>query len=237
MRIRTLVPIAGAMLAMCAGLAAARSEPSLGLGLTSARAGAAVRLTVRANFGGAVSGTMMSYEIDLARGFGFDGQAATALCSGRALRRDACPALSRVGAGAGRIAVQGPYLPRTGYPITASLYLSPPRHRGDLAGVLLDLDENQSSLQVALVGSVVTLPYGRYGVGLRFSDTARELPSHYHLTLADLDLGLGASAVASGIPHNLFTNPRTCPRGGWPAAVAVASGHVRRTLTTSTRCH
>ncbi|MGI9183413.1 MAG: hypothetical protein ACR2GZ_00390 [Solirubrobacteraceae bacterium] len=131
--------------------------------------------------------------------------------------------------------MQGPYLPRTEYPVTASLYLGALGHPGDLAEVLLDLDESQSSLQVALAGSVVTLAHGRYGVGLRFSDTARELPSYYHLTLADLDLGLGSSAPASG-PHSLFTNPRTCSRGGWPLAVAVASGHVRRTFTTSTRC-
>ncbi|MGH2866952.1 MAG: hypothetical protein ACRDNK_05205 [Solirubrobacteraceae bacterium] len=236
MRIRRLIVIAVALLAMCAAVAAASPHPSLDLGLTSARAGAPARIMVGANLGAAVSGTMMSYEIDLARGFGFDGHAASALCTGRALRRDTCPALSRIGVGSGRIAVQGPYLPRTEYPITASLYLSPPRQRGDLAGVLLDLDENQSALQVALPGSVITRPRGRYGLGLRFSDTASELPARYHLTLADLDLDLGSSAYASGRHHNLFTNPRTCPRGGWPIAVAVRSGYVRRTFTTSTRC-
>jgi hypothetical protein len=237
MQIRTLLLTAVVLLAMCAGVAFARPHPSLDLGLTSARAGAPARITVRASLGAAVSGTLMSYEIDLARGFGFDSHAASALCAGRALRRDTCPALSRVGVGTGRIAVQGTYLPRTEYPITASLYLTPRRHRGDLAGVLLDLDQNQSSLQVALPGSVVTLAHGRYGVGLRFSDTAGELPSGYHLTLTDLALDLGSSAYASGLPHNLFTNPRTCPRGGWPVAVAVVSGHVRRTVTTSTRCY
>jgi hypothetical protein len=103
--------------------------------------------------------------------------------------------------------------------------------------VLLDLDQNQSSLQVALLGSVVRIPQGTYGLRLRFSDTARELPSPYHLTLADLDLNLGSTPYASGLVHSLFTNPGVCPRGGWPIAVAVQSGHARRAFTTSTRCY
>src|SRR5665213_2600112 len=121
--------------------------------------------------------------------------------------------------------------PRTEYGVTASLYLTAPRHRGDLAGVLLDLDEPQSALQVALSGSVVAVPHGRYGLAIRFSDTARELPTPYHLTLADLELDLGATASASGAVHSLFTNPRVCPSGGWPISVAVQSGHVSRTFT------
>jgi hypothetical protein len=237
MRIRTLALIGLGLVVVFAGGAVARPRPSVNLGLTTARTGASARIAVSANLGTAVSGTLMSFEMDLARGFGFDARAASKLCTGPMLRQDSCPALSQVGVGTGRIAVQGPYLPRTEYPVTASLYLGPPRHRGDLAAVLLDLDQNQSSLQVALLGSVVRIPQGTYGLGLRFSDTARELPSPYHLTLADLDLNLGSTPYASGLVHSLFTNPGVCPRGGWPIAVAVQSGHARRTFTTSTRCY
>lgn len=225
-----------ALVAVCAGAAVARPRPSVKLGLTSARAGAPARIGVRASLGAAVSGTLMSYELDLARGFRFDSRAAPLLCAGRALGSDTCPLLSRVGSGTGRIAVQGRFLPRTEYAVSASLYLSPPRRPGDLAAVLLDLDQAQSSLQVALLGSVERIRRGAYGLALRFADTARELPAVYHLTLADLDFGLGATSSATGSVHSLFTNPRKCQRGGWPVSMAIRSGHVRRAFTTRARC-
>lgn len=236
MRIRTPALIAIAVLLAGAGVALARPHPSIDFGLTSARAGAPARVTVRANLGGAVNGTLMSYEVDLARGFAFDARAVPAVCRERALRQDNCPVSSRIGMGTGRIAVQGRYLPRTEYPVNASLYLTAPRDRGDLAGVLLDLDQQQSALQVALPGSVV-VAHGRYGLGLRFADTARELPSGYHLTVPDLDLEVGATTLVSGRLRSLLTNPSVCPSGGWPIAVSVQSGRVRGAFATRTRCY
>jgi hypothetical protein len=236
MRIRTLALMAMALLLSATGAALAGPRPSVNLGLTSARAGAPARVTVRADLGGTVRGTLMSYEVELARGFAFDARAAGP-CRGRALRQDSCPALSRIGVGTGRIAVEGQYLPRTEYGVTASLYLTAPGHRGDLAGVLLDLDEPQSALQVALSGSVVAVPQGRYGLELRFTNTARELPSTYSLTVADLEMDLGAMAYKSGRLRSLFTNPSVCSGGGWPIAVAVQSGRVRRAFGTRTRCY
>lgn len=228
--------MAVALLLAGTGVALGGRRASVNLGLTSARAGAPARVTVRADVGAAIRGTLMGYEVKLARGFTFDARAA-AMCRGRALRQDSCPALSRIGVGTGRIAVEGQYLPRTEYRVIASLYLTAPRHRGDLAGVLLDLDEPQSALQVALSGSVVAVRHGSYGLVLRFTNTARELPSTYSLTVADLEMDLGATAYKAGRLHSLFTNPSVCPRGGWPIAVTVQSGRARRAFATRTHCY
>ncbi len=236
MRVRHWTLIAAVALLAVGGAALARSRASVSVRVLPSLAGAADHLSISATLDTAVGGKLNSYEIELAHGFTFDGLAVTRLCSGRALRTDSCPAASGIGSGTGRIAVQGTYLPRTEYAVTVALYLTPAQRRGDPAGVLLDLDEPQSSLAVALRGRVVRIPRGTYGVALRFSNTARELPSGFNLTLARLQAQVGSGVTTGGRFHSLFTNPRACPSGGWPMAVVVDSGHRTRTFRASSGC-
>jgi hypothetical protein len=236
MRVRHWTLIAAVTLLALGGVALARSRASVSVRVLPAVAGAADHLSLNATLDGAVGGELRSYEIELARGFTFDSQGVMRLCRGRALRTDSCPSASGIGSGTGLIAVQGKYLPRTEYAVAVAVYLTPAQRRGDPAGVLLDLDEPQSSLDVALIGRVVRIPRGTYGLALRFSNTARELPSGFNLTLARLQAQLGSGVATGGRFHSLFTNPAACPRGGWPMAVVVDSGHRTRTFQASSGC-
>jgi len=238
MRVRHWTLIAAVALLALGGaaLARSRSRASLSVRALPAVAGAADHVSLNATLDNAVGGELRSYEIELAHGFTFDGQGVTRLCRGRALRTDSCPSASGIGSGMGRIAVQGKYLPRTEYAVAVALYLTPAQRPGDPAGVLLDLDEPQSSLDVALLGRVVRIPRGTYGLALRFSNTARELPSGFNLTLGRLQAQLGSGVATEGRFHSLFTNPAACPPGGWPMAVVVDSGHRTRTFQASSAC-
>ena len=51
--------------------------------------------------------------------------------------------------------MHGPYLPRTTYEISTQMYLTAPTHRGDIAGLALDLTQEQSQLHAVLQGRVI----------------------------------------------------------------------------------
>jgi len=215
---------------------AALGRPSgFAVSLTTAAPASPARVAFNTTFGGALPGTLWSLALGLPAGFRLDPRATSQSCAGAALRASACPEPSRIGAGAGRIAVQGRFLPRTEYAVDAALYATPPRVRGDPAGLLLVLGERQSALRVTLPGRVVSSPRGE-GIDFRFAAVDSQLPRDYGLTLAQLGLSIGSTAYHSGLAHYLLTTPRTCPGAGWPIALTVVSGHRTRALRAMAAC-
>ena len=186
--------------------------------------GAPAAVSLNTTFGGAraPSGKLSSLELDLARGFHFDPRAAVA-CLATQARSGACPADSAIGGGTGEIVVQGPYLPRTTYAVSAALYLTAPTHPGDIAGLALDLTQAQSQLHAVIFGRVVPLPTSSYAIVLRFADASSALSTNYDLNLRRLALTLQASRTVSSHTYRLLTNPTPCARHGWPLQLSITS--------------
>ncbi len=217
-----------------AGAALGR-PPGFAVSVTTAVPTSPARVAFNATFGGALPGTLRSLALSLPAGFSLDPRATSRSCAGAALRAFACRGPSRIGAGSGRIAVQGRFLPRTEYAVDAALYVTPPRVRSDPAGLLLVLSERQSALRVALPGRVISSPHGK-GISFRFAAVNSQLPRDYGLTVAQLGLSIGSTAYRSGLAHHLLTTPRTCPAASWPVALTVVSGRRTRTLRATAAC-
>jgi hypothetical protein len=197
--------------------------PSLSANETPLVAGAPTALSLRTTFNQSTHGELSAVEVDLARGFAFDPRAA-GVCSNAQARAGSCPPDSTVGRGAGTIVVQGRYLPRTPYAVTATFYLARPRHPGDIAGLVLDLYETESQLHATVLGRVVPIAHGAYGIALRFAGADTQLPSGYTLSLLALTTLLQAHRTVSAVGYDLLTNPGSCTRHGWPVQLQIESG-------------
>jgi hypothetical protein len=236
-RVRVLIPAVLIATFAVIAVAVARDLSSAGsLSDYRLEAGAPADVSFNTSFGRSLGGELHGLELDLPRGFAFDPRAARA-CSLRQARIDACSNDSRVGAGAGRIVVQGRYLPRTTYDVKVAVYLTAAPRHGDLAGMLFDVDEPQSQLSVSLLGSVTYSRSGPYGVRLRFSSDGHQHPGEYELTLSELQLALGARRTgATGAAYNLLTNPRSCTAPGWPLSLTVSSSAGPRSFRVASPC-
>lgn len=214
-----------------AGLARNLSSSSQSVNETPLNAGAAAALSLRTTFSRSTHGELTAVELDLARGFRFDPLAADT-CSDSQARAGTCPPTSTIGRGEGKIVVRGRYLPRTPYAVSATFYLAKPRHSGDIAGLVLDLYESQSKLHATMLGRVMALGHGPYGVALRFSHTDTELPSGYDLSLLQLTTVLEAHRSVD----DLLTNPNSCTRRGWPVQLLIESGGQPQTFNSTAAC-
>jgi hypothetical protein len=186
--------------------------------------GAPTTVSLDTTFGGSSvpTGKLSTLELDLARGFHFDPRAA-ATCSATLARTGACPADSAIGSGTGEIVVQGPYLPQTTYDVSTAVYLTPPTHPDDIAGVALDLTQPQSQLHAVIFGRVVPLPTSSYSIALRFADASKALSTNYDLNVRRLALTLQASRTVSSQSYHLLTNATACTRRGWPLQLSITS--------------
>ena len=206
---------------------------------TPLNAGVPTTLSLRTTFDPSTHGELTAVELDLARGFRFDSRAAET-CSDSQAHAARCPPTSTVGRGNGKIVVQGRYLPRTPYAVSAAFYLAKPRHPGDIAGLVLDLYETQSKLHATMLGRVVALGHGPYGIALRFSHTDTELPSGYDLSLLQLTTVLQAHRTVlvnkRSVTSDLLTNPASCTRRGWPVHLLIESGGRPQVLDSNVSC-
>jgi hypothetical protein len=198
---------------------------------TPLNAGAPTALSLRTTFDRSTHGELTAVELDLARGFQLDPLAADT-CSDSQARAGSCPRTSTVGQGQGKIVVQGRYLPRTPYAVSATFYLAKPRHSGDIAGLVLDLYETESKLHATMLGRVMALGHGPYGIALRFSHTDTELPAGYDLSLLQLTAVLQAHRSV----YDLLTNPGSCKRRGWPVQLLIESGGQPQVLDSTVAC-
>jgi hypothetical protein len=213
------------------GLARKLDSSSQSVSDTPRNAGVPAALSLRTTFDRSTHGELTGVELDLARGFRFDSRAADT-CSDSQARAGRCPQTSTIGRGTGKIVVQGRYLPRTPYAVGATFYLAKPRRPGDIAGVVLDLYETQSKLHATLLGRVVALGGGPYGIALRFSGADTELPSGYDLSVLALTTVLQAHREI----YNLLTNPDSCPRQGWPVRLLIESGGHPQVFDSNAAC-
>jgi hypothetical protein len=221
-RVRLLISIVVVLfLALFAVALAHKLSSPVSVKETPVEAGAPAALSLDTSFA-STTGELSALEIDLARGFHFDPRAADT-CTEAQAGAGTCPRSSTIGRGRGEIVVQGHYLPRTTYQVGATFYLAPLRHKGDVAGIVLDLYETESQLHATMLGRVVPLAKGRYGLALRFSDTDQELPSGYSLTLLKLSTLMQAKRTSGRTTYNLLTNPSACTGTGWPVQVSLRS--------------
>jgi hypothetical protein len=220
------------VLAVCtAGVARRLSSSSQSVTETPLVPRAPAALSLRTTFDRSTHGELTAVELDLAHGFRFDPLAADT-CSDSQARAGTCPSTSTIGRGQGKIVVQGRYLPRTPYAVSATLYLAGPRHSGDIAGVVLDLYETESQLHATILGRVVVLRRGPYGIALRFSHADAGLPTDYDLSLLQFTTVLQAHRSV----HDLLTNPGSCTRRGWPVQLLIESGGQQQALRSSITC-
>lgn len=98
------------------------------------------------------------------------------------------------------------------------------RHRGDIAGLVLDLYETESQLHATVLGRVVPIAHGVYGIALRFAGTDTQLPSGYTLSLLALTTLLQAHRTVFAVGYDLLVNPGSCTRHGWPVQLQIRSG-------------
>ncbi|MBV9820427.1 MAG: hypothetical protein JOZ07_19025 [Solirubrobacterales bacterium] len=219
----TLVAVLGVALIAMAIARTFNSRPPIPVAdHTPVETGQPATIALRTTFGARTHGELSAVELDLARGFHFDRRAA-ATCTVALARLGDCPVTSTIGSGDGTIVVDGTYLPRSADPVDATLYLAPPQHRTDLAGVLLDLYEVQSKLHVTLRGRVAALARGPYGLALRFSRTQSELPHGYDLSLLALDAVIGAHRTVGHTTYDLLTDSSSCSGPGWAIQLLIDS--------------
>jgi hypothetical protein len=183
--------------------------------------------------------------VDIARGYRFDPRAVRKTCTLAEARASSCPAASKIGGGGGHVTV----FPPSGQPQELSLgidfFLTPPQRPHDLAGLVLAAHEPGSGLTFNLVGEMVRVPRGRYGLELRFADTAAELPSNITVQLHRVNVRFGTQrrvTVGSGrhrrrVTYHLLTNPPTCGRRGWPFLLTVSYTTGTEKYAAYGRCH
>jgi hypothetical protein len=207
-------------------VALARNFTASSISVTGREAGLPTDLSLRTTFNQSTHGELTAVELDLARGFDFDARSA-GVCTDAQAHAGTCPAASTIGRGTGTIVVEGQYLPRTTYAVGVTFYLAARRHAGDVAGLVLDLYESESKLHATMLGRVVALRHGPYGLALRFSHTNKELPSGYDLSLLGLTSLLKADRTVAGTKHSvtyhLLTNPNSCTKHGWPIQLLIES--------------
>jgi len=209
-----------------------------------ARAGSPSSLVVNASFDQPPGAELQAYNVDIARGFRFDPRAAGARCTVRRARSGTCPASSKIGGGVGRLSVKSATLPRTRFVVDIAFYLMRPQRRGDIAGLVLAGREPASGVRFALLGRLVGLRHGRYGLELRFAHTARELPSGFQVQLRRVHVRFGTDRTVllrhggqtKPVTYHLLTNPRACSASGWPFLLTVTYSTGPERYTTRAAC-
>lgn len=189
-----------------------------------ARAGSASHLNVSASFDQPTTAQLRGYNVDFARGFVFDPRAAASRCTVTQAHAATCPASSKIGGGTGQLAVGGP----TRLTVAIGFYIMRPQQAGDIAGIVLAASEPTSGVKFALIGRLVRLKRGRYGLELRFANTAAELPAGLRVQLQHVHVDFGARRTvksrhrARRSTYNLLRNPSSCSRTGWPVLLTVS---------------
>src|SRR5947209_17632688 len=222
MRRRLLTTVALVVALAAAAPATADHLPPRSIRLLPKSSGSPSTLAVNASFDQPPGAELQAYDVDIARGFRFDPRAVAGRCTPSQARASTCPASSRIGAGQGQVHVTGPGVPGSDFTLDIAFYVMRPQQHGDIAGLVLAGREPQSGLHFALLGRMIRLAHGRYGLELRFDHTAGELPSGYTVQLQRVHVRIGARRVSHGVHYNLLVNPPSCSRGTWPFLLTVA---------------
>jgi hypothetical protein len=200
------------LLAAAVPATAERFEPgSLRLNPNTTRT--ATTLMINAGFDQPAGAQLEAYNVDIARGFRFDPRAVAKRCSVAQARSSSCPAGSRIGAGNADVTIGG-----NPARFAVDFYLTPAQKRGDIAGLVLSVHQEGSDQGFALVGRMVRVKRGPYGLELQFADAAKQLPTGVVVQLNHIHAHVGAHRRG----HSLLTTPKTCSAKGWPFRLVVA---------------
>jgi hypothetical protein len=202
-----------ALLAAAVSPAVAEQFKPGSLRLSPDKTRSATTLVIDAGFDQKPGAQLQAYNVDIARGFRFDPRAVAQRCTLAQARSSTCPAASRIGSGSAQVTVSG-----GASTFGVDFYLLPPQRHGDIAGLVLSVHPQGSAGGFSLVGRMVRLKRGPFGLELRFADAAKQLPQGLTVQLNQIQAHVGARHGK----HNLLTTPGTCPAKGWPFRLVVA---------------
>ena len=175
------------------------------------------------------------------RGLKIDPRAVRSRCTDAQADAFDCPASSRVGEGSAQGRAEGVIIPGGGFDFTAKIdvFLTAPRERDDVAGVVLLVSEPQSGQRFNAKGRILKVAGGTFGSETRFeglSGGGGELPPGVTVRLNRVEMRVGASRVVrkrvtvrrngqrrrviKRVRYSFLTNPRTCT-GSWPYRLRV----------------
>jgi hypothetical protein len=182
-----------------------------------------------ASFAQPTAAELRGYNVDIARGYRFDPRAARGRCTVAQARSASCPRDSEIGSGTGRVTVLAPSAPRRELALSIRFFITAPQHAGDIAGLVLAAHEPSSGLTFDLVGRLVRLRRGPFGLELRFAHTAAELPSGITVQLHRVNVRFGThrtvmrgnTAKRRGVTYHLLRNPMVCRHHRWPFLLTV----------------
>jgi hypothetical protein len=219
-------------IAVAALVAAAHAEqlPPGSVRVLPARVGAPATLVWHASFDQPPAAQLQAYNVDIARGYRFDPRAARAKCTLAQARASSCPAASKIGSGTGQVTVFPPSGPPQELALDITFFITPKQRHSDISGLVLAAGQPGSPLTFDLIGRMVRVPRGRYGLELRFADTAAELPSNVTVQLHRVNVHFGTQRTATvgkgarrkRVTYHLLTNPPTCAHRGWPFLLTVS---------------
>jgi hypothetical protein len=228
LRVRSTLVLGVAVVGLATAIAAyAEQLPAGSVRVLPPAAGSPSTLRWSASFAQPAAAELQAYNVYIARGYRFDRRAAHGTCTVAQARSSACPRKSKIGGGVGQVTVLAPSAPRREFSLTIAFFITAPQRRGDVAGLVLAGREPTSGLTFALVGRIVPLRRGPYGLELRFANTAAELPSGVTVQLHRVDVRFGTQrtvirgASRRRLTYHLLTNPTVCPRRGWPFLLTV----------------
>lgn len=192
-------------------------------------AGKASTLRWTASFAQPPAAELQAYNVDIARGYHFDPRAVAGRCSIPQARSGHCPRSSEMGTGQGRVTVITSPGQTHDFALRINFFITRPQRHGDIAGLVLAAHEPTSGVTFDLVGRLVALSHGPYGLELRFANTAAELPKGITVQLHRVDVHFGTRrTVTRGhgahrrqVTFSLLRNPMTCRRHRWPFLLTV----------------
>jgi hypothetical protein len=191
--------------------------------------GSAATLRWKGSFAQPTAAELLAYNVDIARGYHFDPRAVSARCTVSQARTAHCPASSEMGSGQGRVTVITASGESHDFALGINFFIMRPQRPGDIAGLVLAAHEPGSGLTFDLVGRLVRLRHGPFGLELRFANTASELPKGITVQLHQVNVRFGTHrAVMHGhgakrqrVRYDLLRNPATCRRHRWPFLLTV----------------
>ena len=198
------------------------------------------RLIVDAqNLGSAGGSRVTSTVLGLQRGFELDVRARTGRCRPAQAESFSCPESARIGSGFAIVRATGAIVPGGSQDFRAEIdiHLAPKRRPGDLAGVVISVQEPVTGQKGTANGRLLSRPRQAFGQQLRFDrfPSTGEPPAGVTVTLRRLHLEAAAfrrvRRNGRRIRLALIRNPKGCG-GSWRARsqVGFADGTTRTTI-------
>ncbi len=211
----TLVSSLAAIAASTVG-AAFDHPPPIQLEPNTPATGSDIVLDVRPRGGVPTGQRAQSLVLSTASGFAIEPRAVAGRCGPRAAASFRCPEASRIGTGQVEAHANGPLVPDGRLDVAAAVdvFLSRPKQRGDVAGLVLQVKEPTTGKRGSLNGRIVRT-LGR--AELRFDDIAGAQPS-----VPGVGIGIDRVLLRAGAGR-LIRTPPACA-GSWPFKLTISYG-------------